>query len=489
VRTRHPALAAALLGSALLPLRAGAHSFGRVYNLPVPLWLYLYGAAASLLLSFLVVAWFVASPAGHSAAGGIELGERSGVRALRRLRPLLLLRVLSLLCLLLCIASGLFGTQNPYANFNMSAFWVGFVLGFTYLSALLGDLYAWVNPWRTLADGQAWLARRLLPGRRTPLRYPRALAWWPALGLYMGFIWIELFGYLKPLALSLVLLGYTGLNLLGAALFGRAAWFRHGEFFAVYLGLVARMAPLQHGPDRPGLRLRWPFAGVLDEGMPHLSLLLFVLFMLSSTAFDGLRETAPWVKLFWGEVYGLLKPWVGDNFIAAYSSLRPLFLAWESAFLLLSPFLYLAVYLLFVWLMRKLTASPRSLRELALRFSPCLLPIALVYNISHYYTLLIIQGVKLPGLVSDPLGRGWNLLGTRDWFSAAVIPDAGVVWHVQVGLIVFGHIVSVYLAHLEALRLFTGRRKATLSQLPMLALMVLFTVAGLWILSQPIKSS
>ncbi len=480
--------AAALLGGALLPLQAGAHSFGRVYNLPVPLWLYLYGAAAALLLSFLVVAWFVASPAQHGAGGGIELGRRSWLRALQRLHLLGLCRGLSLLCLLLCIASGLFGTQNPYANFNMTAFWVGFVLGFTYLTALLGDLYAWLNPWKTLADGAAWLARRLLPGWRAPLRYPAALAWWPALGFYMAFIWIELFGYLKPQPLSLILLAYTGLNLLGTALFGRAAWFRYCEFFGVYLGLLARMAPLQHGPARTGLRLRWPFAALLDETAPHFSLLLFVLFMLSSTAFDGLRETAPWVKLFWGEVYGLLKPWVGGNFIAAYGRLRPWFLAWESAALLLSPFLYLAAYLLFVWLMRLLTASARSLRELALRFTACLLPIALVYNISHYYTLLVIQGVKLPALVSDPLGRGWNLLGTRDWFGAAVIPDAGVVWHVQVGLIVFGHIVSVYLAHLEALHLFPDRRRATLSQLPMLLLMVAFTTAGLWILSQPIKS-
>jgi hypothetical protein len=480
--------AAALLAGVLLPLPAGAHSFGRMYNLPVPLWLYLYGAAAALLLSFLVVAWFVASPVQHGAGAGVELGQRPWLRMLRRLHLPELCRGLSLLGLLLCIASGLFGTQNPYVNFNMTAFWVGFVLGLSYLTALLGDLYAWLNPWRTLADAQAWLARRLLPGRRAPLRYPPALAWWPALGLYLAFIWIELFGYLKPLPLSLTLLAYTGLNLLGAALFGRAAWFRHGELFAVYLGLVARMAPLQHGPARSGLRLRWPFAALLDEGLPHLSLLLFVLFMLSSTAFDGLRETVPWVKLFWGDVYGLLKPWVGDNFIAAYAGLRPWFLAWESAALLLSPFLYLAVYRLFVWLMRLLTASKRSLRELALRFGPCLLPIALVYNVSHYYTLLLTQGVKLPALASDPLGRGWNLLGTRDWFSAAVIPDAGVVWHVQVGLIVLGHIVSVYLAHLEALRLFPERRRATLSQVPMLLLMVAFTTAGLWILSQPIKN-
>ena len=41
------------------PNLAWAHGFGRLYNLPVPLWLYLYGAAAALALSFVVAALLV----------------------------------------------------------------------------------------------------------------------------------------------------------------------------------------------------------------------------------------------------------------------------------------------------------------------------------------------------------------------------------------------------------------------------------------------
>ena len=37
-------------------LRAGAHSFGTVYNLPVPFWMYAYGATAALIVSFAIVA-------------------------------------------------------------------------------------------------------------------------------------------------------------------------------------------------------------------------------------------------------------------------------------------------------------------------------------------------------------------------------------------------------------------------------------------------
>jgi hypothetical protein len=91
-------------------------------------------------------------------------------------------------------------------------------------------------------------------------------------------------------------------------------------------------------------------------------------------------------------------------------------------------------------------------------------------------------------MVSDPFGFGWNLFGTAGLLTTPIILDAGTVWHTQVGLILFGHIVGVYLAHLEALSIFAKSRRAIVSQLPMLFLMVLFTTAGLWILSLPIAA-
>ena len=51
-----------------------------------------------------------------------------------------------------------------------------------------------------------------------------------------------------------------------------------------------------------------------------------------------------------------------------------------------------------------------------------------------------------------------------------------------------GHVVAVYLAHVTALRLFENYRQALWSQVPMLVLMVLYTVSSLWILSQPIAA-
>jgi len=67
------------------------------------------------------------------------------------------------------------------------------------------------------------------------------------------------------------------------------------------------------------------------------------------------------------------------------------------------------------------------------------------------------------------------------------ILSANFVWHSQVAFILLGHIAGVYLSHMIALKNFSSSHKRIiLSQFPMLVLMVVYTVAGLWILSQPI---
>lgn len=460
-----------------------AHSFGRLYNLPVPFWMYLYGAAAALAVSFILIGYFVTVGAAVATRESRDLRDAAWVRALRRLRVMPLLKAASLFGLLMCLLTGFLGSDNPYFNFSMTFFWIVFVLGFTYLSACVGDLFASINPWKQIALmlDRAWAG--FSRGRRS---YPAALGYWPALLFYITFIGIELFAHTKPFSLATILSVYTLLNLLGVWWVGATAWFRYCEFFSVFLNLISRMAPLDYAPGR--LRLRMPFMGLLESRAESYALLLFVLFALSSTAFDGLRETLPWVQLFWADKLNILTPMLGKPPVYFYAMLRPIYTVYEIACLVLSPFLYLAVYLLFIAMAKWITRSSLSLRELALRFGFSLLPIALVYNVTHYYTLIFTQGTKIIAIVSDPFGMGWNLFGTAHMFRGPILPDMGMVWHTQVGLIVFGHIVSVYLAHVEALRTFESPRKAMLSQLPMLGLMMVFTASGLWILAQPITN-
>ncbi|MES2885023.1 MAG: hypothetical protein V4709_09480 [Pseudomonadota bacterium] len=468
----------------LIPFGASAHGFGRLYNLPVPFWLYGWGAAAALVLSFLLVGLFASSPKAATQAPARDLSNASWVRALRRTLPLL--KAFSVLLLLLCMATALIGNPDPYRNFSMTFFWVVFLLGFTYLTALMGNFYAALNPWRVMTTALG----RHAQGR---LQYPARLGDWPALALYLAFIWFELFGLGRPVPLGHMLLAYTLLNVAGVWLIGSAAWFKHCEFFSVFLRLVALMSPLDYRPaeaGRPRGTLHWraPFSGLVEQHPGSISSVVFALAMLSTTAFDGLRATQWWVRLFWSDPTGIVTALAGTRPMLAVSSLRSWYIAWETLWLIASPFVYLGAYLICVALAKQLTRSTRSLRELALDFGYTLLPIALVYHATHYATLLLTQGLKIVSLASDPFGWGWDLFGTAMLWRAPILPGMGLVWHTQVGLILIGHIVSVVVAHRVALCVFPTRRAAVISQLPMLGLMVLLTVAGLWIIAQPLTA-
>ncbi len=156
--------------------------------------------------------------------------------------------------------------------------------------------------------------------------------------------------------------------------------------------------------------------------------------------------------------------------------------------LVLLPPLFFVAYLSFVKLSQLFGGGKGrlGLASLAAVYVYSLVPIAIAYQVAHYYTLLLVQGQEVVRHLSDPFGWGWDLVGTAKYEVQPGLVGAAFVWYSQVALIVVGHVLAVYLAHLGALRLFGDRRKALRSQLPMLALMVLYTISSLWILSQPI---
>lgn len=470
----------------LLPLVAQAHGFGRLYNLPVPFWLYAWTASAVLIVSFLLAAYFAQASSESSREPGEYPHKATRLHRLRWGLPWL--KALSVFLLLLCLVTAFFGNPDPYRNFSMTFFWVVFLLGFTYATAVIGNIYAAINPWRVIAETIGWCSQRYRQGLFT---YPKTLGTWPALVLYLGFIWLELFGHGKPLSLGWMLLTYTGINLLGAGLVGITAWFRHCEFFSVYLRLIALMAVVDYAPassngERATLQWRKPLVGLIQTRATQWGTVVFVLAMLSTTTFDGLRATLIWVRLFWSDPTGWVTALAGSRPIMDIAALRPWYIAWETLWLVALPLVYLGVYLVFIWLTQRLAGSQRPVRNLAFDFAYTLLPIVLVYHMTHYATLMLTQGLKILSLASDPFGWGWDIFGTAMHFRAPILPGMGLVWHTQVGLILLGHMASVYLSHRVALRVLPSRGRAFLGQLPMLLLMILFTLVGLWVLAQPL---
>ena len=496
--TRRVAAAALALSFVLADAApALAHGFGPTYDIPIPLWLYLYGAAAAVVLAFVPLALY--SRKTPVAAYTYPRFDLFGVPLLGRVLTSRLLvgglRVLSVVLFLVVVIAGLVGLQSGF-NIAPTFVWVTWWVGFGFFTALVGNLWPLVNPWRVLFDWAEGLARRL--GFRDGLElgepYPEALGIWPAVALYLVFVWFEnvFSGSYVPRNIAFFALGYTLITFYGMAFFGKETWLRHGEAFSVFFGLLGRFAPTEvrvndpsvcqgcdgcepgrcvncyecfrrADPDERELNLRPPAVGL---GLPEKALpgvAAFVVVVLAGVTFDGLLETPLWLEIV---------------------RLTPIT---QTLGVILLPLLFFGIYLGFVGLSRIFGGGgDEGFGQFAAAYAFSLVPIAIAYQMAHYYTYLLIQGQMMISLISDPFGWGWNLFGTAGFDPRYGIVGAGFVWYSQVALIVVGHVIAVYLAHAISLRLLRDPGRAFRSQLPMLVLMVLYTITSLWILAQPI---
>jgi polyferredoxin len=491
----------------LVPRVALAHGFGQRYDLPVPFWLWAAAAGAAVALSFAILGLFVkASPGVHGYARLNLLRFRVGrLLAGRRVRLAVQLASVSLLALV--VAASLLGDQSPTRNLAPTFIWVAWWVGVAYLSALVGDLWAVVNPWAAVFG---WLDAPL--GPRKPLaRYPARLGVWPAVALFLAFAWIELIytGRSIPARLGHLVLAYSALTWTGMALFGRTPWLRHGDPFATAFGVLARFSPMElrvtdreacrrcevacggrdgacldcgacferAAPARREWNLRPYAAGLLNTADVSASMVVFVLLLLSTVTFDGFTATPAWARLE-GALYARMTA-LGEARLTVIDTLG----------LLAFPLLFVLVYLAFARWMARMGENQLAPATVARLFVLSLVPIAIAYHLAHYFTYLLIQGQLLIRLASDPFGYGWNLFGTARYRPDIGLVGARAVWYTAVAAIVLGHVLAVYVAHVVALREYRDRRAALRSQLPMLVLMVGYTVVSLWIIAQPIVES
>jgi hypothetical protein len=273
----------------------------------------------------------------------------------------------------------------------------------------------------------------------------------------------------------------------GMLVFGSANWLRHGEVFTILFGLLARFAPTEYVAERREWNLRPWAVGLLPDKPMSVSLTVFVLLMLSSVTFDGLLATPLWGEIApWLLMSDLVRPLVlllqditGDA-VAAVGTIA------MGGFLLVFQLLFLAFCGLMYFATPARVRVNLSVGELARLFVLSLVPIALAYHLAHYLSFLLIVGQYMIPMASDPFGVGWDLFGTSLYMVNIGIVGAKFVWITSVIAIVTGHIVAVWLAHVIALRRFRDSGAALRSQIPMLFLMVSYTMLSLWILAQPV---
>jgi hypothetical protein len=103
---------------------ARAHGFGQRYDLPVPLWLWVTGAAAAVALSFVVTGLFAEVTAGPHRYPTVNLLRWRFGRGLVDARLRRVAQALAVALLLLVVAAGALGNQNPTRNLAPTAVWV-----------------------------------------------------------------------------------------------------------------------------------------------------------------------------------------------------------------------------------------------------------------------------------------------------------------------------------------------------------------------------
>jgi polyferredoxin len=487
----------------------------------MPTWLFLLGIALILVLSFVIV-----ERVRPDTGGGFRfnlLKNRKVYKIVRNRWFQAVPQMLMVGIFILLVYAGLAGSRIN--NIVPVAVWTIWWAGLVFAVALLGPLFCFMCPW----DGLANLVSRLRIAARVPpitlgLKVPKSMRnMYPAIALFVFLTWAELgLGVTTdPRATIYMAIAITVLAVACALVFTEKA-------FCAYLcpvgrisGMYANFAPVEirarksaacktcktedclNGNERgypcpTGISLKVvnnntnctmctecvkscnrqnvavnlrPFAADLgrmtrfktDEAWMCLTL-------LSLTLFHGFSMTTAWENHL-PNTQSLLK-WMALTFGTSNTFNFSIGMA-------LACVLPIALY----WLSCKAAAhlvrgSGVDTRKIFLAYSYSLLPIALFYHMAHNAMHLLMEGGAIVPMLSDPLGRGADYFGTAGVQLGHLLSDQAL-WYFQLGLILVGHLVGIVVAHQISRRLFTDKKHATRSLIPMLAIMILISVAGL----------
>jgi hypothetical protein len=191
--------------------------------------------------------------------------------------------------------------------------------------------------------------------------------------------------------------------------------------------------------------------------------------------FDGLSKTFWWLGL-----NGINPLEFPGRSAVVWTNTAGLLLAWQAL-----AFCYTGAVLI-GWRLAGRPAEPAALLgTLALS----IMPISLGFHFAHYLTALLVNGQYAIVAAGDPFGASQGVLamGHSDVTTSflGTYEGARAIWNAQTAGIVAGHVLAVLLAHELARRAIPDRRAAVLSQLPLAAAMVAYTLLGLWLLSTP----
>jgi len=494
----------------------------------IPDWLYYASIVIVMAISFVVleVARFRSRPAGKGKT--FELTNLPVVKYLIRSRWLqTAIQMLVVLAFGTIIFAGYYGNPLPGENIAPTLTWNIWWVGLIFLVLFFGKLWCYACPWDAVTN---WLTRLTFSKVK---KETLNLGWkWPrylkniylATVLFVFLTWLEL-GYhvtMNPEATAGLGLLMLALVVVPGLLFEKKSFCRYGCLIGRVSGLYAMFSPIEVRKrsasicdgcrsadcltgndagypcptsqylktmdsntyctmcaecfrtcphDNVALNLR-PFGrDLVAVSKPRKDEAYLALVLFSLTAFHGLTMTPNWKVLTQA-----LQRWMNVGELTAFSV--------GMAACLAAPFL---VYGLCVWLSGLAAGRDRqSFASLFIKYAYGVVPIALFYHLAHNVEHFFMESQKLVVLASDPFGYGWNVFGTAELRLGSIL-SLGTIWYIQVALIIIGHVFGIYIAHKHAHGWFKSRRSALTSQVPLIAMMIMFSVLSLWLIAQPME--
>ncbi len=426
----------------------------------------------------------------------------------------------------LVIIAGIWGTQLGDKNFATVVTWLVWwaVIIFTFL--FLSRTWCMACPLVSIAE---WLQRGKLwgVGKRTfslNRKWPRRLRnFWVPTGFFIVLTWMYLFLGLasSPLYTALVTIGlFIGPAIVVSLIFERRTFCRYVCPIGGIIGAYSMTAPLElrnrsdevcrsckekacyRGNDKGygcpmfimpqkmetntyctmcteciktcpndniSLNVRPFLSDLWKSKKMGFDVSAIVVILLGVTVFQTLSMVEPWVDASDAmmEATGL-----GENTVLTLSYL---------AMAVIAPML---IFGLWSVITRVVGGNGARLKQVFIGFSFAFLPIALSAHLAHNLVHFFEEGTAAIPVLSDPLGWGWNLLGT-----ANIIPEpllhAEPLHIVQMTLITIGYLAAVYVGWRVARQTFGKNLRAIAGLAPMLVLMIAFAGLNLWILNLP----
>ena len=284
------------------------------------------------------------------------MGTRSSAVAVRGAR--IATRALGLLLLAAAVAAGRFGADNELENLApalvVGAAWPALLLG----SALLGAVWVWLDPWDTLARVLRADDREVGPG---DVRW----ALLPA-GIWVYYLTVRL-DSTRPRVVGAALAGYTLVVLAGALAVGRQRFLERAEVFGIVASWLARLRRRrirQWNPPRGADLL----LGILGGGL----------------LFGGLRVSELWYPI---EASAGAQLWAALGLLGCAAT---------------------AAVVLRLCATRAARWGDGGIVVAAAVPVVAAIGIATGMGRNRFTTSLQL----LPGLLGDPMGSGWDLLGS-----------------------------------------------------------------------------